>query len=219
MNADRDNSEQPKFVRVELPTRKEPDDAYIWTLPDAAQRPSPGLTAPDATTDTPDALGGAEGRAERYAKLNTTAIRAMIRARIADMERHRENPGAILRGTVPGLCDEVDHLRAEVERLREINRELVDTHNVYLGHVATVERERDELRAEVKRLRGTLEAANDAVAEAATERAEAAERALAVERARVARVERLLAHLHTDLVYVGDIRAALAEPEATEGGA
>ena len=28
----------------------------------------------------------------------------------------------------------------------------------------------------------------------------------------------LLAHLHTDLVYVGDIRAALAEPEATEEG-
>jgi len=36
-------------------------DPEMWAESDA-QRPSPGLTAPDATTDAPDALGGAEGR-------------------------------------------------------------------------------------------------------------------------------------------------------------
>jgi len=108
-------------------------------LVEAAQRPSPGLTAPDATMDTPDTLGGAEGRVER------------------------------------GLPEYLDDQRAALDEWWQ--RALA-------------------AEAEVHRL----------------------ERALSVERARVARVERLVAHLHTDLVYAGDIRAALAEPEATEGG-
>jgi hypothetical protein len=75
---------------------------------------------------------------------------------------------------------ELAELRAEVERLRGINQELVETHNVYLGHVASVER-----LLVVKQ-----------------ERAEAAE-------AKVARVEALMAHLHTDLIHISDLRAAL----------
>jgi len=213
MHADRDNSEQPETLPTHnhyayryavcgaelktlrptpgLPSCEACDRAMSdMEAQEAAQRPSPGLMAPDATTDTPDTLGGAEGRTER-----------VLPEYLAEKDA------------------EIAGLRAEVERLREINRELVDTHNVYLGHVATVERERNELRAEVKRMRGTLEAANDAVAEAATERAEAAERALAVERAKMAHIE-ALANEH--IVCSGCptpwwLSAALAEPQATEG--
>jgi len=70
MNADRDKSEQPVIIApIPRPCRgcgvgeaqQHIDDcpAVVEAL-EAAQRPSPGLTAPDATTDTPDTLGGAQ---------------------------------------------------------------------------------------------------------------------------------------------------------------
>ena len=49
-----------------------------------------------------------------------------------------------------------DDRNAEVERLREINRELVDTHNVYLCHVAKVERALADERAKVARVEEAL---------------------------------------------------------------
>lgn len=55
--------------------------------------------------------------------------------------------------------------------------------------------------SEVDRLKGLLERRTEALNRTVKE--------LEAERAKVARVRALTAHLHTDLVYIGDLRTAL----------
>jgi hypothetical protein len=84
------------------------------------------------------------------------AVMAVADAEIeAEMEHHRNCPvcGSGEEGCC--VCEQMkraEAAEAEVERLRGINHELVETHNTYLGIVAKVERDRDEKAAALARV-------------------------------------------------------------------
>jgi len=220
MHADRDKSEQP-FDRTSILSCHPKHQTHpisgrqvgLWSscscdawepcaaaerLVEAAQRPSPGLTAPDATTDTPDTLGGAQGRDGDPCECGHRRI------------EHIYAEGACRPGfACPSGCVEFASRDAVATRPSEVEQWRERFEDLSRGYLAMAERHSEHLHS-------------------AIQRAEAAERALAVERARVARVEALVDEWERgynspmvsswSAVHAKDLRAALAEPEATEEG-
>lgn len=56
-------------------------------------------------------------------KFSIKAIRECAAAYVRDMEKHKQTPSALIRWTIPGLCDEVERLRREVSLRGEVARE------------------------------------------------------------------------------------------------